>query len=296
MMKKKQSIIALVLAAIVTVLLGWTMIKGWGPTGTGSMKNINLGLDLSGGVSITYQAVKDNPTDEEMSDTRYKLEQRAQQYSEEAQVYLQGDNRITIEIPGATDATTILEEMGKPGSLYFIKQTNDDGTENYTYDSSTGEYVLNGKTIESAEAMHQQNSTTKATESVVQLKMTDEGKQKFADATQEAYSAGKSIGIYYDEKFVSVPSVNAVISDGTAVISGGNMDWDEATSLASTLRIGSLSLKLEEINSSVVGAQLGSAAVSTSVKAGAIGIILIIIFLAVVYRLPGIAAGWALLI
>ena len=144
MMKKKQSIIALVLAAIVTVLLGWTMIKGWGPTGTGSMKNINLGLDLSGGVSITYQAVKDNPTDEEMSDTRYKLEQRAQQYSEEAQVYLQGDNRITIEIPGATDATTILEEMGKPGSLYFIKQTNDDGTENYTYDSSTGEYVLNG--------------------------------------------------------------------------------------------------------------------------------------------------------
>ena len=310
MMKKKQSIIALVLAAIVTVLLGWTMIKGWGPTGTGSMKNINLGLDLSGGVSITYQAVKDNPTDEEMSDTRYKLEQRAQQYSEEAQVYLQGDNRITIEIPGATDATTILEEMGKPGSLYFIKQTNDDGTENYTYDSSTGEYVLNGKTIEeleedgsvvltgkdveSAEAMHQQNSTTKATESVVQLKMTDEGKQKFADATQEAYSAGKSIGIYYDEKFVSVPSVNAVISDGTAVISGGNMDWDEATSLASTLRIGSLSLKLEEINSSVVGAQLGSAAVSTSVKAGAIGIILIIIFLAVVYRLPGIAAGWAL--
>ena len=79
MMKKKQSIIALVLAAIVTVLLGWTMIKGWGPTGTGSMKNINLGLDLSGGVSITYQAVKDNPTDEEMSDTRYKLEQRAQQ-------------------------------------------------------------------------------------------------------------------------------------------------------------------------------------------------------------------------
>ena len=154
------------------------MIKGWGPTGTGSMKNINLGLDLSGGVSITYQAVKDNPTDEEMSDTRYKLEQRAQQYSEEAQVYLQGDNRITIEIPGATDATTILEEMGKPGSLYFIKQTNDDGTENYTYDSTTGEYVLNGKTIEeleedgsvvltgkdveSAEAMHQQNSTTKS--------------------------------------------------------------------------------------------------------------------------------------
>ena len=310
MMKKKQSIIALVLAAIVTVLLGWTMIKGWGPTGTGSMKNINLGLDLSGGVSITYQAVKDNPTDEEMSDTRYKLEQRAQQYSEEAQVYLQGDNRITIEIPGATDATTILEEMGKPGSLYFIKQTNDDGTENYTYDSSTGEYVLNGKTIEeleedgsvvltgkdveSAQAMHQQNSTTKATESVVQLKMTDEGKQKFADATQEAYSAGKSIGIYYDEKFVSVPSVNAVISDGTAVISGGNMDWDEATSLASTLRIGSLSLELEELRSNVVGAKLGQEAITTSLKAGAIGFGIVCVFMIAVYLIPGLAASLAL--
>ena len=258
--KKGKSFLGMLLLLIAIGVFGYF--------GYSTMNQIKLGLDLAGGVSITYQAVKDNPTDEEMSDTRYKLEQRAQQYSEEAQVYLQGDNRITIEIPGATDATTILEEMGKPGSLYFIKQTNDDGTENYTYDSSTGEYVLNGKTIEeleedgsvvltgkdveSAEAMHQQNSTTKATESVVQLKMTDEGKQKFADATQEAYSAGKSIGIYYDEKFVSVPSVNAVISDGTAVISGGNMDWDEATSLASTLRIGSLSLELEELRSNVV--------------------------------------------
>ncbi len=87
-----------------------------------------------------------------MSDTRYKLEQRvAQQYSEEAQVYLQGDNRITIEIRVQTDANHHSGRDGKPGSLYFIKQTNDDGTENYTYDSSTGEYVLNGKTIEELE-------------------------------------------------------------------------------------------------------------------------------------------------
>ena len=311
-MKKKQSIVVLVLAALITGLLGWTMVKGWGPTGTGAMKNINLGLDLSGGVSITYQAVADHPTDEEMSDTRYKLEQRAQQYSEEAQVYLQGDNRITIEIPGATDATTILEELGKPGSLYFIKENDADGNENYTYDSTEGNFVLNdktlddlekdgsivltGKDVDSAEALHQTDQTTQATESVVKLILTEEGKQKFAEATEEAYNNGKSIGIYYDGRFVSVPNVNAVISDGVAVISGGNMDWDEATSLASTLRIGSLSLELEELNSSVVGPQLGSEAVSTSVKAGLIGVLLVILFLIVVYRVPGIAAGWALLI
>ena len=135
-MKKSKGIVVLLLTLILTVFFCFTAAVGIGPTGTGAAKHINTGLDLAGGVSITYQAVKDNPTDEEMSDTRYKLEQRAQQYSEEAQVYLQGDNRITIEIPGATDATTILEEMGKPGSLYFIKQTNDDGTENYTYDLS----------------------------------------------------------------------------------------------------------------------------------------------------------------
>ena len=107
----------LLLTLILTVFFCFTAAVGIGPTGTGAAKHIITGLDLAGGVSITYQAVKDNPTDEEMSDTRYKLEQRAQQYSEEAQVYLQGDNRITIEIPGATAATTILEEMGKPGSL-----------------------------------------------------------------------------------------------------------------------------------------------------------------------------------
>jgi SecD/SecF fusion protein len=126
MMKKKQSIIALVLAAIVTVLLGWTMIKGWGPTGTGSMKNINLGLDLSGGVSITYQAKDKNPSAEDMKDTIYKLQKRVEQYSTEAQVYQEGSDRITVEIPGVTDADTILNDLGKPGSLYFITKEDAD--------------------------------------------------------------------------------------------------------------------------------------------------------------------------
>lgn len=310
-MKKKQGIAVLIIAVLVTALLGWTMIVGWGPTGTGAMKNINLGLDLSGGVSITYQAVEENPSAEDMDDTRFKLEQRAYQYSNEAQVYQQGDNRITIEIPGATNANEILTELGKPGSLYFIAQTDADGNQNYTYDSTVGNYVLNGKTledlesdgsivltgkdVESAEATHTQDQTTQATESAVELHLTSEGKDKFAEATKNALEAGESIGIYYDGEFVSVPTVQAEITDGVALING-SMDWEEATNLASTIRIGGLSLELEELDSKVVGAQLGTEAISSSLLAGAIGLVLIILFLIFVYRVPGAAAGWALLL
>lgn len=311
MMKKKQGIAVLIIAVLVTALLGWTMIVGWGPTGTGAMKNINLGLDLSGGVSITYQAVEENPSAEDMDDTRFKLEQRAYQYSNEAQVYQQGDNRITIEIPGATNANEILTELGKPGSLYFIAQTDADGNQNYTYDSTVGNYVLNGKTledlesdgsivltgkdVESAEATHTQDQTTQATESAVELHLTSEGKDKFAEATKNALEAGESIGIYYDGEFVSVPTVQAEITDGVALING-SMDWEEATNLASTIRIGGLSLELEELDSKVVGAQLGTEAISSSLLAGVIGLVLIILFLIFVYRVPGAAAGWALLL
>ena len=311
MMKKKQSIAVLIVAVVLTVLLGWTAIVGWGPTGTGAMRNINLGLDLSGGVSITYQAVEENPSAEDMSDTRYKLEQRAYQYSTEAQVYQQGDNRITIDIPGATDANEILTELGKPGSLYFIAEKDADGNQNYVYDSTVGNYVLNNKTLEdlqndgsivltgqdleNAEAVHQQDSTTQATTAAVELRLTDEGAEKFATATEKAAEAGETIGIYYDEEFVSVPVVNDAITDGVASISG-SMDWEEASNLAATLRIGGLSLELTELDSSVVGAQLGSEAVSSSVFAGALGLIVIVIFLICVYRVPGAAAGWALVL
>ena len=311
MMKKKQSIAVLIVAVVLTVLLGWTVIVGWGPTGTGAMRNINLGLDLSGGVSITYQAVEENPSAEDMSDTRYKLEQRAYQYSTEAQVYQQGDNRITIDIPGATDANEILTELGKPGSLYFIAEKDADGNQNYVYDSTVGNYVLNNKTLEdlqndgsivltgqdleNAEAVHQQDSTTQATTAAVELRLTDEGAEKFATATEKAAEAGETIGIYYDEEFVSVPVVNDAITDGVASISG-SMDWEEASNLAATLRIGGLSLELTELDSSVVGAQLGSEAVSSSVFAGALGLIVIVIFLICVYRVPGAAAGWALVL
>lgn len=119
-MKKSRGVLVLVLTVIVTALLIFTTAVGFGPTGTGAAKNIKTGLDLSGGVSITYQASKESPTEDEMSDTIYKLQKRVEQYSTEAQVYKEGDNRIIVEIPGVTDANKILEELGKPGSLYLL--------------------------------------------------------------------------------------------------------------------------------------------------------------------------------
>ena len=140
----------MVVTAVLISLLAFTSAVGFGPTGTGAARNIILGLDLAGGVSITYQAVGDTPTSEEMADTIYKLQRRVEQYSTEATVYQEGNDRINIEIPGVTDANQILEELGSPGSLYFIAQTDADGNENYSYigqtqDNPTG-YVLK-KTI-----------------------------------------------------------------------------------------------------------------------------------------------------
>ena len=308
-MKKNQGIAVLILSVLAIVLLSFTAAVGWGPTGTGSARNIITGLDLAGGVSITYEADQDLPSASDMSDTIYKLQQRVMSYSEEAKVYQQGANRIAVEIPGVSDANRILEELGTPGSLYFIRQTDDDGNENYSYDSSVGNYVLNytidelkekgsivleGSSVVDAQGGVNQDNTGN-NNYATDLEFDSAGAKAFADATQYAYDNGQTIGIYYDGEFVSVPSVNAVITNGRAVIE--NMESvEEAQRLATTLRIGSLTLELHEISSSVVGATLGSNAIRTSLTAGAIGLALVIIFMMVVYALPGFVASLALVI
>lgn len=308
-MKKSKGIISLILTAALIVLLGFTTVVGFGKGQTGAAKNIKLGLDLEGGVSITYQVKGDTPSKEDMSDTIYKLQKRVEQYSTEATVYQEGDNRISIEIPGVTDANEILSELGQPGSLYFIKEKDSDGNPNYGLDTS-GHYVLaksmdelkeeesvvlTGTDIKSAKSGSYQDSTTGANENVVQLSMTKEGTEKFAEATKAAKEAKETIAIYYDGELISVPSVKAEITDGQAIIEG-NMSYEEAEQLASTIRIGGLSVELEEIRSNVVGAQLGEEAISTSLMAGAVGLVIVFVFMCVVYLLPGLASSLALVI
>ncbi len=278
-MKKKQSIAALIIMAVITVLLGLTAIRGWGDGKTGSMQNIRTGLDLSGGVSITYEATEATPSQEDMDDTIYKLQQRVTQFSTESNVYQQGLNRINVEIPGVSDANRILSELGKPGSLIF---TDEDGNT-----------VLEGTDIASAEGVSFTDQQTGEHKYVVELKMTSAGAAKFEETT--AANVGKRIAIVYDGETVSNPVVKQAISGGEAIIEG-MAGMDEAKELASFIRIGSLSLELKEIYSNVVGASLGQEALSTSLIAGLIGILIVIAFMIVIFRVSGIAAGWALVI
>ena len=309
-MKKRNGIITFVIMIILTVVMVFTALKGWGPGGTGSMKNIKTGLDLSGGVSITYEADEAAPSTSDMDDTVAKLQKRVDQYSTEANVYKEGLNRINVEIPGVTDANAILAELGTPGSLYFISEHGSDGSDNYSYSSSEGNYVLN-KTIEELEAdgsivcvgsdvadaqgMFQQDSVTKNNQPVVSLSFTSEGTKKFSEATSSAYANGESIGIYYDGSFVSVPKVNAAITDGKAIIEGMS-GIEEAKQLASFIRIGGLKVVLNEIRSNVVGAQLGQEAIRTSLIGGAVGLLIIIIIMISVYLLPGAVASLSLIL
>ena len=309
-MKKSRGIISLILVAAVMIFLGFTCIFGLNSWGMGAAKNINLGLDLEGGVSITYRAVGETPSQEDMDDTVYKLQRRVEEYSTEAQAYQQGNDRISIEIPGVQDANAILEELGQPGSLYFIRQNDSSGNPNYSINAdgtayeltktideleADGSIVLTGNEVESASAGTYADSTTNATKYAVSLKLNDEGTAAFAAATQEAYAADESIAIYYDGELVSVPNVNNVIENGEAEITG-MASYEEAESLASTIRIGGLNVELEEISSEVVGAQLGQEALDTSLLAGAIGLAIVCIFMCFVYLLPGLASSLALIL
>lgn len=308
-MKKRTAVIVLIIMFLAMVGLGYLdypIIRDTVNT-PGQGESIKLGLDLAGGVSITYQATGDeDPSSQDMADTIYKLQQRVTGYSTEAQVYQEGTKRINIEIPGVSDANQILEELGKPGSLYFIKQTGSDGTPNYEFNGVTyqlnksleeleadGSIVCDGTNVKSAEAATVTDTTTR--KYVVNLTFDDAGTASFGQATTEAFNNGESIGIYYDEAFVSVPRVNEPITGGQCEISGQD-SYEEADRLASTIRIGGLTVELEELSSSVVGAQLGSQAIRTSFLAAGIGIILIIIFMIAIYWVPGLASAFGLII
>lgn len=314
-MKKSKAIT--ILLCILVLLLGVTYIDLFGvdASGTGSASDISLGLDLAGGVSITYQVVGDEePSATDMSDTIAKLQKRVENYSTEAIVYQEGTDRINIEIPGVSDANAILEELGRPGSLYFIAQTDADGNQNYTAqyaqnaDGTVGVVYTLNKTIDELladgsilvqgtdvkEANAGSIQTNMGSEYAVSLTMTEEGKEKFAQATQNAYSKGESLAIYYDGSIISAPNVNAAITDGNAQISPME-SYEKAENLASTVRIGGLKLELEELHSKVVGAQLGVDAIETSLKAAVIGVIIVMIFMCIVYLIPGIASSIGLL-
>ena len=282
-MSRKGAIARLIAWLALLVFIGYTAIFGLGSDGSGSMNDITLGLDLRGGVSITYQTVED-VTSQELEDARNKLAQRAQDQSTEANVYTEGSNRITVEIPGATDANQILEELGKPGTLIFCTDSSD----------PEGTTVITGSDVVDAQPRVTAKQMTNARKYVVELTLSADGRKKFSDATEKLVTNHDPIYIVYDGSVISAPTVRSHIDSETCEITG--MDsYDSASTLASNIRIGALPVELEEIRSEVVGARLGQNAVRTSLLAGIIGLIIIFIFMIAYYRLPGAVASFALL-
>ncbi len=298
MKQKKLKSVGLFLLMLVAIggvcALAWF---GIGKNHRGSAKNIILGLDLKGGVSVTYEVEEKNFSSTDFEDTKAKLEKRVGNYSTESSVYAEGDNRITVDIPGVTDVEKITNDLGKPGSLYFasaMSEGEDAGDhETIKVGSTTYKIWLSGSDVKNATGVSTTDKNSGAIEYIVSLDFTDEGTKKFKEATTERLN--KTIAIIYDEQVISEPTVQTIISDGSAQIDG-QKDLEEAESLATTIRIGSLKLTLNQISSKVIGGKLGSDAIKTSLTAGLIGFVIVVIFMIFVYRLPGVVAGLSLIL
>ncbi len=294
MKKQKRDSILIILIFILLLAGGiYTVVYGLGKEKTGQAADIKWGLDLAGGVSITYKVEAENPSEEDMKDTVYRLQKRVAAINSEGEVYQMGNDRIAIEIPDVDDPEAVLTELGKPGALEFVDE------DNYSKWLAGKDYetLLTGDDVADAKGGIDDSNGTK--DYVCQLQFTEEGTKKFGDATTA--NVGKLIYIIYEDgdkernnkDIASRATVNEAITTGNAVINGLD-SFEEAEALATTIRIGALPLELSQLSSTVVGAKLGEDAIRTSLYAGAVGLVLIFLIMIVAFRVPGLIASIAL--
>lgn len=278
---KGKSIFSLFITLVVTVVLVFLCVFGVGKDSkTLSMANIKLGLDLSGGASILYEADKADVTEEEMASAVSLIQGRLDRKGwTEAECSKSGDNRILVEIPGVDDAEQAIAELGQTAQLMFMDME--------------GNVLLTGSDVADAKKEVADVDGNGVTEPYVSLKFTEEGTQKFAEATKN--NIGKQIAIVLDDSIQSAPTVNSEITDGNAMITG-NFTPESAEELAALIRAGSLPFNLNVIQMKNVGARLGADALETSLNAGFIGIAIVLLFMIAVYKVSGFAADWALII
>ena len=280
MKSKGKSAAVLIVLALLAAVLCFTATMGIGSGRKLSMHDIKRGLDLSGGVSIVYQADKENVTDEEMRLATTLIQNRLDRKNwTEAEVSRQGNNRIRVEIPGVADAESAIEELGKTAQLTFMDES--------------GNVLLDGSMIEDAKKEVGSVSSDSGSQPYVALKFNEEGKQKFADATKN--NIGKRILIVMDNDVISGPTVNSQITDGEAMITGG-FTGDSAQELADLIKEGAMPFDLSVMEMNNIGARLGANAIETSLKSAVVGVALVLLFMLLVYRVGGFAADWALVI
>ena len=273
-------------------------------------QEIKRGLDLSGGVSITYETVDKNATEQQMTDALSKLQKRAEAFSTESNVYLEGSQRINVDIPGAKDAQKVLESLGSAGKIYFVYAEGPSGKTNVSY-AADGTYVLtrsmdeiiadgdapiDGTMVSRAEGVAIKEESG-AIQNIVSLEFTASGAGAFYDATSwcaQHSDMQNRLAIVFDNEVLSCPGVNSGISGGKAQVEGME-SLEEAQNLATFIRIGALPVEMQPIRSNIVGATLGSRALETSLIAGIIGFALVCVFMIIIYRLPGFVASLSLI-
>ena len=274
---KVRSAILFILTLVVIVTFAYSggigvEIAGW--EFKSFNKAITKGLDLQGGVSVLMEIQDENVTKSDLEKTRQLIDLRVNKLGvAETSVTIEGDRRVRVEIPSEYNSKDLVDSLSKTGNL--------------TFKDADGNEVLNGSDVDEASVVI--NSTNNAP--VVSLKLTDEGTKKFAEATQA--NLNKTISIYMDDEEISSPTVNAVITDGNAIIEGSG-SLDEAKNLAGLINAGALPVTVKAAQIENVGAQLGAEALPNAVKAGLIGIVIIFVFMIIYYRVPGVIASIAL--
>lgn len=278
---KKKSRKSGILVIIAIILIGLLAYCGLYGVNLGNYRiktfesNIDKGLDLVGGTSLLME-IKEEKVDQSVIERTIELISMRinKEGVSEIPITQEGENRIRIEIPGEFDTDKVLETIGKTGEL--------------TFEDPDGNVLLTGKEVKEAGSYISQDNKY-----IVNLELNEEGTEKFAEATKNLLN--KNIAIKMDGEVLTNPTVNAVITDGKAVIEGMS-SLEEANSIASIITSGALPVKLEVSSVKTVGPTIGAEALSLSKKAAMIGIACIILFMIAYYRVPGIVASIAIVL
>ncbi len=288
----KFAAILIVIIALLAIATGY--LPGYGVFGniaiTDNFKihgitsdgGITQGLDLKGGTVIVFKAQTDNPSDADMDTVVNTIVKRLdfQGYTE-ASVTRQGTDKIRVELPSVQNAQEAVETLGATAQLQF------------TEDAEGAKVIMTGDMVKDASAEYGNTDSKKMAKSsyYISLTLTDEGREKFAEAT--ARLVGKPIYIMMDGNVISAPNVQQAINSESCVITG-EFEADEAKALAANIKAGKIPFSLEQVEVRTVSATLGDEALSKAVTAGIIGLLLVMLFMILIYRLMGLMADIAL--
>ncbi|HCX03925.1 MAG TPA: protein translocase subunit SecD [Clostridiales bacterium] len=286
-MNKSRILFALIIAVL--VLISYSAVFGFtvgdyivSPFG----EEIDLGLDLSGGVYVVLEANTDETGDElakKMQQTKAIIQQRVDGLGvAEPNITIENNDRIRVELAGLENPQEAIDLIGKTAQLEFR--------------DLQGNVIVTGENVEVSEVTYNRNN-----QPAVALEFDSEGAEKFATATgllMDMYPGDENrdnriIEIVLDDEVISAPSVSETITDGRSIIDG-SYTIESAANLANLIRAGALPLEMREIEVNVVGPTLGLESLNKSITAGAIGLLLIFVLMLIMYRVPGLVADLAL--